>query len=164
VMGSDAGIVINIQGDEPLVDPGLIDRLADVMIAEPEWDMGTAATPIESENELALPSVVKVVWDQRGQALYFSRSMIPFVRDQKPAGLRHWRHVGLYAYRRLFLDRLVKTAPCALELAEKLEQLRALYLGGRIKVIESRDSGVAVDTPGDVPRAEMAIRQAGLAM
>jgi 3-deoxy-manno-octulosonate cytidylyltransferase (CMP-KDO synthetase) len=96
--------------------------------------------------------------------LYFSRSVIPYVRDLAPAGLVHWRHVGIYAYRRAFLDRLVATPPCGLELAEKLEQLRALHLGARIKVVETQEIGLGVDTPEDVVLAEAALRRAGLSL
>lgn len=163
VSGQSADVVINVQGDEPLIDPRLIDRLADAMVEETGWDMATAATPITEAGDLSKPSVVKVVWDQRGRALYFSRSLIPFVRDQAPAGLRHWRHLGIYAYQRTFLERMVATPPCALEQAEKLEQLRALYLGAALKVIETVDTGLGVDTPDDIPRAERALRAAGMA-
>jgi 3-deoxy-manno-octulosonate cytidylyltransferase (CMP-KDO synthetase) len=163
VAGREAGVVINIQGDEPLIDPGLINRLAQVMVSEPEWDMATAATPIHDPDELNKPSVVKVVFGERGRAMYFSRSVIPFVRDTAPAGLTHWRHVGIYAYRRAFLDRLVKTPPCVLELTEKLEQLRALHLGGRMTVVETDEIGLGVDTPGDVVLAEAALRKLGMA-
>jgi 3-deoxy-manno-octulosonate cytidylyltransferase (CMP-KDO synthetase) len=162
VAGREAGVVINIQGDEPLIDPGLINRLAEVMVEEPEWDMATAATPIHHCDELDKPSVVKVVSGEHGRALYFSRSVIPFVRDTAPAGLTHWRHVGIYAYRREFLDRLVKTPPCVLEMAEKLEQLRALHLGGRMKVLETDEIGLGVDTPEDVKLAEIALRNNGM--
>lgn len=159
VEGLDAEIVINIQGDEPLIDPGLIDRLADVMLQDAQWDMGTAASPILSESDLKNPSVVKVVWGEKRQALYFSRSVIPFVRDDDldDAPQVHWRHLGLYGYRKSFLNRLVRTAPCLLERAEKLEQLRALYLGARMVVLEAREAGVGVDTPADVAQVEKAI-------
>jgi len=163
VAGMEAGIVINIQGDEPLIDPGLIDGLAQAMVEDSGWDMATAAAPVRCEEELNRPSVVKVVCDGSGRALYFSRSVIPFVRDTPPAGLEHWRHVGIYAYRRAFLNRLVATAPCVLEQAEKLEQLRALHLGGRIKVVRTVEAGLGVDTPGDIALAEAALRAAGLA-
>ena len=163
VADREAGVVINIQGDEPLIDPGLINRLAEVMLAEHEWDMATAATAIGSVTELNKSSVVKVVLGERGRALYFSRSVIPFVRDPAPEGVRHLRHIGIYAYRRAFLDRLVKAPPCALEQAEKLEQLRALYLGGRMTVVETDEVGLGVDTPGDVVLAEAALRHCGLA-
>jgi 3-deoxy-manno-octulosonate cytidylyltransferase (CMP-KDO synthetase) len=163
VAGTPAEVVINIQGDEPLIDPELIDRLAAAMVKGTEWDMATAATPIVSDEELRKPSVVKAVCGEEGRALYFSRAPIPFVRDSRPDGLRYWRHVGIYAYRRSFLERLVKTPPCLLEQAEKLEQLRALHLGARMKVVETRDVGVGVDTPEDVALAEAALRRAGLA-
>lgn len=160
-----ADIVVNIQGDEPLIDPALIDRLAGVMAEDPSWDMATAACPITHPGDLEASSVVKVVWARNGAALYFSRSLIPFVRnpEQFPEGVRRWRHIGLYAYRRTFLDTLVKTPPCLLERAESLEQLRALDLGGRIRVVETTEAGLGVDTPEDVPRAEAALRAAGLA-
>lgn len=162
VAGREAGIVINIQGDEPLIDPGLINGLAEVMVGDQEWDMATAVTPILSADELNKPSVVKAVFGEQGRALYFSRSAIPFVRDAAPAGLTHWRHVGIYAYRRGFLDRLVKAPPCVLELTEKLEQLRALHLGARMKVVETREIGLGVDTPEDIALAEAALKRAGL--
>ena len=163
VAGLDAGIVINIQGDEPLIDPGLINGLAEVMVEAQEWDMATAATPIHSPEELNKPSVVKVVFGEQGRALYFSRSVIPFVRDTAPCGLTLWRHVGIYAYRRTFLVRLVKAPPCVLELTEKLEQLRALHLGARMKVVETQEMGLGVDTPEDVALAGAALKRAGLA-
>jgi len=162
VSGRDAGIVINIQGDEPLIDPGLINHLVEVMVEGREWDMATAATPIHASEELNKPSVVKVVVGEHGRALYFSRSVIPFVRDTVPAGLIHWRHVGIYAYRRAFLDRLVKAPPCVLELTEKLEQLRALHLGARMKVVETREIGLGVDTPEDIGLVEAALKRAGV--
>ena len=159
VQGMDAEIVINIQGDEPLIDPGLIDRLADAMLQDPQWDMGTAASPIVTETDLKNPSVVKVVWGEKRQALYFSRSIIPFVRDNDldDGPVIHWRHLGLYAYRKTFLERLVRTPPCLLEKAEKLEQLRALYLGARMVVLEAKEAGVGVDTPADVQQVERAM-------
>lgn len=161
----EAEVVVNLQGDEPLMDPGLIDRLADLMLRDPQWDMATAATPIVREEDLRAPSVVKVVCAQDGRALYFSRALIPHIRDSgEPAGARplHWRHLGVYAYRRAFLTRLVATPPCDLERAEKLEQLRALYLGAKIAVLETAEEGVGVDTPADVVYVEQLIRQRGL--
>ena len=95
-----------------------------------------------------------------GTALYFSRSIIPHVRDHDsiPDGTLHWRHLGIYGYRRDFLKRLVQSAPCLLEEAEKLEQLRALYLGARIGIVETKDKGIGVDTPEDVAFVEQLIR------
>jgi len=162
VVGREAGIVINIQGDEPLIVPGLINGLAEVMVESQQWDMATAVTPIHTAEELNKPSVVKAVFDEQGQALYFSRAVIPFVRDVAPAGLTHWRHVGIYAYRRAFLDRLVKTPPCVLEMTEKLEQLRALHLGAQMRVVETQEIGLGVDTPEDVALAEAALKKCGM--
>ena len=164
VAGRKADVVINIQGDEPMIDPGLIDRLAEAMAADPAWDMATAAAPIAAAGDLGNPAVVKVVWAKDGRALYFSRSVIPHLREKGSGGAGgeplYWRHIGIYAYRRVFLDRLVKVPPCPLEEAEKLEQLRALWLGGRIKVLQAKEAGVGVDTPEDVARAEAALRHA----
>lgn len=165
VASFETDAVINIQGDEPLIPPALIDELAGVITGEGDWDMATAACPIEAPEDIRNPAVVKVVTAEDGRALYFSRSTIPFVRDEHdalPARL-YWRHIGLYAYRKTFLERMVAAPPCSLEQAEKLEQLRALYLGARMKVIATDEAGLGVDTPGDVAKAEAALRSAGLA-
>ena len=159
--GIDADLLLNVQGDEPLIAPALIDELVTAMETEEAWDMGTAAAPIVNPADLDDSSVVKVVWGADHRALYFSRSTIPFVRDEAMRGrVRHWRHLGIYAYRRDFLQRLVGEPPCMLEEAEKLEQLRALHLGGKMVVIETVDHGIGVDTPEDVERAEQLIREA----
>ena len=167
VQGLCADVVINIQGDEPLIDPALIDRVADVLADPAEgWDMATAASPLHSAEELHNPDVVKVARALDGRALYFSRSVIPFVRGAQPEfapvkGM-HFRHVGLYGYRRAFLERLVKEPPCELENLEKLEQLRALALGCRMRVLDCDAVGIGVDSPADVPKAEALMRAAGL--
>ncbi len=161
IAGVDGDIVINIQGDEPLLDAGLLDNLARRMMDEEQWDMATAATPIDNSDDIKRSSVVKVVVSENGQALYFSRAGIPFVRDDDfviPDDL-YMRHLGVYAYRREFLERLVKTPPCLLERAEKLEQLRALYIGCRMLVIKTEDVGIGVDTPEDVEMVERIIRE-----
>ncbi|MFH0879799.1 MAG: 3-deoxy-manno-octulosonate cytidylyltransferase [Lentisphaerota bacterium] len=167
VKNSDAEVVINIQGDEPLIDPVLIDLLGTTLAEDPSWDMATAACPISDPADLANPSVVKVVWGAEGQALYFSRSIIPFVRDpeerEDAAPVLHWRHIGIYAYRRTFLEKLVKAPVCRLERAEKLEQLRALYLGCRMKVLPAESFGWGVDTPDDIAKAEEMLKRLGLA-
>lgn len=153
---NDDDIVINIQGDEPLINPALIDALAARMKADPGWAMATAACPIRTQRDLEARTVVKVVLARDGGALYFSRLPIPCRRDGEPdlsSGL-YLRHLGIYAYRGAFLKRLVSEAPCALEKTESLEQLRALYLGGRIAVIQTEELGVGVDTPEDVPVVE----------
>ena len=160
----DGDIVINIQGDEPLIDPALIDALAARMKADPGWAMATAACPIRTVRDLEARTVVKVVLARDGGALYFSRLPIPCRRDGEPdlgSGL-YLRHLGIYAYRGAFLKRLVSEPPCALEKTESLEQLRALYLGGRIAVIQTEDQGVGVDTPGDVAAVEAVLLRNGL--
>lgn len=157
----DDDIVINIQGDEPLIDPALIDALADRMKADPDWAMATAACPVRTMRDLEARTVVKVVLARDGGALYFSRLPIPCRRDGEPdlaSGL-YLRHLGIYAYRGAFLKRLVSESPCALEKTESLEQLRALYLGGRIAVIRTEDQGVGVDTPADVATVEAVLRK-----
>ncbi|AKJ64051.1 3-deoxy-manno-octulosonate cytidylyltransferase [Kiritimatiella glycovorans] len=162
VGSEEAEVIVNIQGDEPLIEPALIDRLAAVLTEEQGWDMATAASPMSSADErIRQPSVVKVVCDARGRALYFSRAAIPHVRDADeslPEPL-YWRHIGIYAYRRPFLLRMVAEAPDALERAEKLEQLRALRMGAAICVLRTEDYGTGVDTPEDVERVERVLNQ-----
>lgn len=156
----DGDVVVNIQGDEPLIRPGLIDELAGRLADGPGWDMATAAAPIRSARDLEARTVVKVVAAKDGAALYFSRLPIPCRRDG-PADLSgglYLRHLGIYAYRGAFLRRLVGEPPCALERAERLEQLRALHIGGRIAVVRTEDEGVGVDTPEDAAAAERLLR------
>ena len=153
-------IVINIQGDEPLMDPALIDALAERMIRTGE-EMATAACPIQSMEQLMARTVVKVILREDDSAIYFSRLPIPCRRDGEPdlaSGL-YWRHLGIYAYRGDFLKTLITTPPCALETTESLEQLRALWLGGRIGVIRCDDEGVGVDTPEDVAIVEALLQK-----
>ena len=149
-------ILVNIQGDEPLIAPTLIDALVAKLRDEPEWQMATAVTPIRSAADLAAKSVVKVVLDRHDGALYFSRAAIPCDRDHAPdlaSGL-YVRHLGIYAYRGGFLKRYIAEPPCALEQTEKLEQLRALWMGAKIAVVKTNDEGVGVDTPEDAVRVE----------
>ncbi len=160
VQSMEMDAIINVQGDEPLIEPSLIDELAKV-ISTGEWDMATAATPIEDEAQITDPSVVKALFNRHGQALYFSRSTIPHIRDPESisqAGI-YWRHIGIYAYRRDYLLKLVAEPPCALEELEKLEQLRALDMGCRMKVVKTQDFGIGVDTPEDVAKAERLLKQ-----
>lgn len=162
---ADDDIVINIQGDEPLVDPALIDSLAERMKSGPEWDMATAVSPLDSIEDLNAKSVVKVVLSRDGAALYFSRLPIPCNRDSAPdlqSGL-YVRHLGIYAYRGAFLKRFTAEKPCALEQTEKLEQLRALWMGARIAVVRVKDPAVGVDTPEDAVRIEKVLRERGFA-
>jgi 3-deoxy-manno-octulosonate cytidylyltransferase (CMP-KDO synthetase) len=159
-----AGIVVNVQGDEPLLDPAGVDAAVYALCADPEADVATLSLPLASAAEMLLPSVVKVVTDARGHALYFSRAPIPHVRRGAAAdpvasaeealarGLAR-KHVGLYAYRRAALLRFASLPPTSLEEAEGLEQLRALHHGLRIRVVPAcGDAGIAVDTPEDLER------------
>ena len=158
---TDDDILVNIQGDEPLISPDLIDALVGRMNEGTKWDMATAVTPIKSLDDLNAKTVVKVVLDRDDGALYFSRAPIPCDRDHTPdiaTGL--WvRHLGIYAYRGAFLKKYISEPPCDLEKTEKLEQLRALWMGAKIAVIRTDDEGVGVDTPEDAVRIE-AILQA----
>ena len=150
----DDDILVNIQGDEPLVDPALIGELADTLKRDASWDMATAVTPLKSLDDFAAKSVVKVVTARDGAALYFSRAPIPCDRDKAPdfaSGL-YVRHLGIYAYRGAFLKRYIAEPPCELEMTERLEQLRALWMGARIAVVRTMDEGVGVDTPEDAER------------
>lgn len=156
-LGGDFGdddILVNVQGDEPLIDPGLVDALAAKLAGDARWSMATAVTPIASQGDLEAKSVVKVVLDRDDGALYFSRLPIPCNRDAAPdvAGGLYVRHLGIYAYRGEFLKRYIAEPPCELEKTEKLEQLRALWMGAKIAVVRTEDQGVGVDTPEDAER------------
>ena len=150
--GLTADVLVNIQGDEPQIDPDDVDRLADLM-RDPGADMATLAVPITDADAYFSPNVVKVVCDDRGRALYFSRSPIPMVRDGQPdfaaQPARFLQHLGIYAYRREFLLQLAETPPHPLEQSEKLEQLRVLGTGGAIGVGVVREAHRGVDTPTD---------------
>jgi 3-deoxy-manno-octulosonate cytidylyltransferase (CMP-KDO synthetase) len=149
--------LINVQGDEPLIDPSLIEELAAAMMNDPGIEMITAATPFADLAEADDPNCVKVVLGISGDALYFSRSRIPHHRDANDTAcaVTPLLHLGIYGYRRDTLERLVKLPPSPLELCEKLEQLRALENGIPIRVVRTRHRGVGVDTPGDVARVEL---------
>ena len=150
----DDDILVNVQGDEPLIDPALVDALVEKLKGDARWSMATAVTPIASADDLNAKSVVKVVLDRDDGALYFSRLPIPCNRDAEPdvAGGLYVRHLGIYAYRGEFLKRYIAERPCALEETEKLEQLRALWMGAKIAVVRTNDKGVGVDTPEDAER------------
>jgi 3-deoxy-manno-octulosonate cytidylyltransferase (CMP-KDO synthetase) len=140
--------VINVQGDEPLVAPGTITKLAKAMASSRDIEMITSASVFEPGDDVQNPNAVKVVTDLRGDALYFSRSCIPYVRNETK-GLRFFRHQGIYGYSMELLFRFVKWKPTLLEMAESLEQLRALENGVKIRVVEVKHLSVGVDTPAD---------------
>lgn len=149
----DAEVIVNLQGDEPLIEPAALDLLPRLLDLDPEADVATLATPIRTLRQWQDPNCVKVVCSAAGRALYFSRSPIPFVRDGAPnlaaEPPRFLQHLGLYAYRRRFLLRLAALPPEPLEQLEKLEQLRVLALGRHIRVGLVREAAVGVDTPED---------------
>jgi 3-deoxy-manno-octulosonate cytidylyltransferase (CMP-KDO synthetase) len=153
---------INVQGDEPLIDPLLIESLAGTLLKNPEIAMITAATPFENLREANNPNTVKVVVARTGDALYFSRSRIPFHREaHDPASSASpLLHLGIYGYRRDTLRTLVRLSPTPLEACEKLEQLRALEHGIPIRVIQTAHRGVGVDTPQDARRVEKLLKAA----
>jgi 3-deoxy-manno-octulosonate cytidylyltransferase (CMP-KDO synthetase) len=156
---SDA-IVVNVQGDEPLLSPDLVRRVAALLISRPDAAMATACHPIDDATEAFNPNVVKVVLDAQGNALYFSRATIPWARDAfaggpapVPEGLPLYRHYGLYAYRVAFLRRFPELPPAPIERFEALEQLRALWHGERIVVeITHATPAPGVDTADDLDR------------
>ncbi|MDR1951911.1 MAG: 3-deoxy-manno-octulosonate cytidylyltransferase [Elusimicrobiota bacterium] len=145
-------IFINIQGDEPLINPVLIDRLIDELKNNPKLEFITAAYPFKDEAEAKDPNNVKVVFDKNGYALFFSRSLIPYNRDSN--SVVHYKHIGIYGYKRDFLIAFSKYKTAVLEKAEVLEQLRALEYGHRIKVIIADEDSVGVDVPHDVVLVE----------
>lgn len=158
-----AKIIVNVQGDEVLIDPETIDATIRPLLDSPDLPMATARHRITDPADIADPNVVKVVCDRHGRALYFSRSPIPNVRD----GLAqregcYWQHVGLYVYRREFLLRFAKMAPTPLEKLEKLEQLRVLENGYPMAVVDTEYRSIGVDTPEDLERVRK-ILDAGLA-
>ena len=155
---SAADIIINVQGDEPLLDPDSINQAVAPMLQDDAIVMGTLAHPLHDSKEVADPNVVKVVCDRQGFALYFSRSPIPFVRESLAArstiaakpSLGMLRHIGLYVYRSDFLQKFANMSPTPLELSESLEQLRALENGQRIRVVVVEKQVMGVDTEEDV--------------
>ena len=147
-------LVINVQGDEPLLPTEMIAEAVAPLVADPEIPMGTVCRRIDTLDDLENPHVVKVVTDRRGFALYFSRAPIPHTREAA-GGLdprRALKHIGLYVYRRAFLLDFARLEPTPLERAESLEQLRALEHGFRIRVVETLHDSVGVDTPADLER------------
>lgn len=157
---SDADVIVNVQGDEPLIDPEALDAVVEPFQSDPGLMISTLSVD-GSDGELDNPNVVKVVVDHHGFALYFSRSPIPFFRDASHdrEKRRFLKHVGLYAYRRAFLTRVASLKESYLEKAEALEQLRFLENGYRIKVINTPYQSLAVDTPEDLERVNAFIKE-----
>lgn len=155
-----ATTVVNLQGDEPAIEPAVIDRAVE-LLDESRFDVGTLVRAARPGERIDDPGLVKVVLAADRRALYFSRAPIPHVAPAGPArvGVGPWIHVGIYAYRRPAFDRFVAAPPSALERAERLEQLRALELGLTVGCAAVQTEAVAVDVPGDVPRAEAALRR-----
>jgi 3-deoxy-manno-octulosonate cytidylyltransferase (CMP-KDO synthetase) len=148
--------IINVQGDEALIAPSLISKLAQVLRDGADVDIVTVATPFETEKEAHNPNAVKVVLDRQRNALYFSRAAIPFIspaaREERPA--KTLRHLGIYGYTTKFLRQFVRWNPGPLEESERLEQLRALENGAKIRVVLTRNSSIGVDTPDDAMAVE----------
>ncbi len=146
---ASASIIVNLQGDEPLLSAEAVDELVNTLRSEPQWGMATLVVRKQSEQELNDSNVVKAVFDEKGRALYFSRCPLAWDREN-----RFYKHIGIYAYRRETLLQLCEWEPSALERSERLEQLRALEHGVAIKVIPVSGDTIAVDVPADIARVE----------
>ena len=155
VFSVDCDIVINIQGDEPLVEPAMLDLLADAMLSDEKLQMATLIKKIENASELDNHNVVKIVLDRNNFAIYFSRSRIPFLRFE-PAS--YYKHIGIYAYTKDFLLTFAALKPSPLEKAEGLEQLRAIENGYKIKAVETNVDTIAVDVAEDLKLVELKLR------
>ncbi len=159
---TDADVIVNIQGDEPLITGTLLDQLVEPMLSDKTLQMATLGRPLQS-GDLESRNTAKIVLNHRKEALYFSRFPIPYARldasDLLAPTAVCLKHIGLYAFRKSFLAEFCAQAPVPLELAEGLEQLRALYLGARIRVVEVDHESWGVDTPDDVARVEAKLAQ-----
>ena len=166
--GLDSDIIVNVQGDEPLICPDMIDQAIQPFLEDSSLQMGTLKTRIKCLHDFLSPNMVKVVTDNFGTALYFSRSPLPFFRDKWKdlkddsfccGKLLCYKHVGLYVYRRDFLLKFASMPPTFLEISEKLEQLRAIENGVKIHVVETEFESIGVDTPDDLAKAQERYRQ-----
>ena len=153
VRQTDAEIIVNIQGDEPMIDPPSIDNAVKALIDDPLLDVSTLGLPISDPAQIADPNVVKVVTSSAGMALYFSRAPIPYDRAGAGGGTV-MKHLGMYVYRRSFLLKYAALEPTALERTERLEQLRILQHGYGIKVVKANRDSIGIDTPEDLIKAE----------
>lgn len=154
-------VIVNVQGDEPLIDPANIDKAIDPLMSDANVKMSTLAYEMTQEQEMQSPQVVKVVLDNDGFALYFSRAAIPFYRDNTGDSVTRLGHTGLYVYRRQCLLDIAMMPVAKLEQAEQLEQLRALQNGIKIKVVVAKRAAPAVDLPGDVLKIEKIMSELG---
>lgn len=163
-----ADLIVNVQGDEPLVTPSMIEIVLEPLSVDPTLAMTTLRRRIDDSRVLDDPHVVKVVVDREGFALYFSRAPIPYCRRQPDVGAEAtaradaWQHIGLYGYRRSFLLAFARLAHTPLELAESLEQLRALEHGYRIKTVETSEESIGVDTPEDLEAVRQVLQQSAM--
>ncbi|MFI5181217.1 MAG: 3-deoxy-manno-octulosonate cytidylyltransferase [Thermoanaerobaculia bacterium] len=155
-------VVLNVQGDEPLMDPRNIERVAAFLLGHPEFPLATVALPMPPGCDAGDPNIVKVVRGDDGRALYFSRAAIPFRRRPEP-GLRTLKHLGLYGYRKEALERWTKLPPHPLERTESLEQLRALAAGMPMAVLDAASDSIGVDTPEDARHVEEILKAETLA-
>lgn len=153
----DVDIVVNIQGDEPLISGDLLDQLISPMLEDETLPMATLGRPLQT-GDLESPNTAKIVLNDRSEAIYFSRLPIPYSRQTAGPEPICLKHIGLYAFRKSFLARFCKAGPCLLEMSEGLEQLRALYLGARIRVVQVQHESWGVDTPEDVAKVEAKLR------
>lgn len=161
VQGIEADVVLNVQGDEPLIDGALLDRLVEPFESDPGLQMATLGRELDLE-ALTSSNTAKIVLNARNEALYFSRLPIPYTRTEPTLPIRGaLKHIGIYAYRRDFLKAFCAQPPTDLERAESLEQLRALYLGARIRVVRVEHESWGVDTPDDVQKIEMILEKTG---
>ena len=156
---ADYDIIVNVQGDEPFIDPDVIDRLAKMLTEHESLDMVTAAAPLKKE-EYQDASAVKVVVNQKGEALYFSRALIPYPRED--FAMPPLKHIGVYAYRRSFLLTYAETEQTPLEKTESLEQLRALETGHKIGVIRIETEDIGIDTEADLKKANEFFKRSNL--
>jgi 3-deoxy-manno-octulosonate cytidylyltransferase (CMP-KDO synthetase) len=154
----EADVVVNIQGDEPLINGKVLDALVEPMLKNADLEMATLARKLEA-GDLESKNTAKIVVDGWGRALYFSRLPIPFSRTSEAQHEIGLKHIGIYAYRRQFLERFCRQPPVPIELSEGLEQLRALYLGAEIQVVTVEHSSWGVDTPEDVAKVEKMLRE-----
>ena len=155
----DVDLVINVQGDEPLIKGDALDLLVDLFMQDSSLQMATLKTKISDLEEIHNPNVVKVISNKYGDAIYFSRNPIPYNRDGR--NVEYYKHIGVYAYTKEFLLKFVSMPQTELELAESLEQLRALENGVKIKVAETNIKLIGVDTPQDIPKVEAFLIAAG---